>query len=298
MAVLLHVEREPRLVVQPVARRGFPPRMVGNQAGRIILAAGDTAGDAAGEGPQYQFTPFGRTVAAQYPDDIPPGAVTLPQIAPESLGTPPRCEDLGPGAPFEAELVAPCGQQADDQPQRVGHGDHFVHIREITLVGPGEPRIGKRQVAVGIGDTQSVTFREADGLYDREPFPGAVFEIEARLFARRTVEQLPRRVAQIEERPAVGILQVTPAGMHDDAPAGERPGAKGRRRKKERKNRNANNFLIKTISGDSREQNGSRGRRRRPRAGVAAKPGYSPSFESSSDVSIRTCVVVSLSLSA
>lgn len=27
-------------------------------------------------------------------------------------------------------------------------------------------------------------------------------------------------------------------------------------------------------------------------------PGYSPSFESSSDVSIRTCVVVSLSLSA
>lgn len=130
-----------------------------------------------GEGPQYQFTPFGRTVAAQYPDDIPPGAVTLPQIAPESLGTPPRCEDLGPGAPFEAELVAPCGQQADDQPQRVGHGDHFVHIREITLVGPGEPRIGKRQVAVGIGDTQSVTFREADGLYDREPFPGAVFEI-------------------------------------------------------------------------------------------------------------------------
>ena len=84
-------------------------------------------------------------------------------------------------------------------------------------------------------DEQPVTFREADGLYDREPFPGAVFEIEARLFARRTVEQLPRRVAQIEERPAVGILQVTPAGMHDDAPAGERPGAKGRRRKKERK---------------------------------------------------------------
>ena len=37
-------------------------------------------------------------------------AVTLPQIAPESLGTPLRCEDLGPGAPFEAELVAPCGQ--------------------------------------------------------------------------------------------------------------------------------------------------------------------------------------------
>lgn len=172
--------------------------MVGNQAGRIILAAGDTAGNAAGEGPQYGFTPFGRTVAAQYPDDIPPDAVTLPQIAPESLGTPLRCEDLGPGAPFEAELVAPCGQQADDQPQRVGHGDHFVHIREITLVGPGEPRIGKRQVAVGIGDTQSVTFREADGLYDREPFPGAVFEIEARLFARGTVEQLPRRVAQIE----------------------------------------------------------------------------------------------------
>ena len=56
---------------------------------------------------------------------------------------------------------------------------------------------------VSVRLVQTVAFCEGDGLYDVEAAGGAVVQIDFGLFQREAVEELPRRVGEIEERLAV-----------------------------------------------------------------------------------------------
>ena len=58
-------------------------------------------------------------------------------------------------------------------------------------------------MTVAIGLVQTVAFRKGDGLDDVEAAGGAVVQIDFGLFQREAVEELPRRVGEIEERLAV-----------------------------------------------------------------------------------------------
>ena len=59
-------------------------------------------------------------------------------------------------------------------------------------------------MAVGIRLVQPIELRQCDGLDHREPLLRALAQVTTHVLARGTVEELPRRVAQPEERPAVG----------------------------------------------------------------------------------------------
>ena len=62
-------------------------------------------------------------------------------------------------------------------------------------------------MAVGVRLVQPVELGERDRLDDGEAPLGAVIEVALGLLAGQAVEQLPRRVAQPEERPAVGVTR-------------------------------------------------------------------------------------------
>ena len=77
-------------------------------------------------------------------------------------------------------------------------------------------------VAVGVRGAEPVQLGQRDGLNHGVTLCGAVGYVKVGFVAVETVEQFPRRVAQPEERPAVGVLQIT--SVIRDA---ERPSAFG-----------------------------------------------------------------------
>ena len=111
-------------------------------------------------------------------------------------------------------VAAPCGQQPDIHAQLVGAAHDIVHMVPIVVLlaildcGARRVAIRQRQVAVGVGYIHAVKLGQSYGLYDVEALGGAVAQVEVGLLAVETVEKLPRRVPLIEERAAVGILQI------------------------------------------------------------------------------------------
>ena len=84
----------------------------------------------------------------------------------------------------------------------------IVVLLAILDGGARRVAIRQRQVAVGVGYIHAVKLGQSYGLYDVEALGGAVAQVEVGLLAVETVEKLPRRVPLIEERAAVGILQI------------------------------------------------------------------------------------------
>jgi hypothetical protein len=75
-------------------------------------------------------------------------------------------------------------------------------------------------LATGIRNGQPAEWRQDDGLNHREALPRAIRQVWRGLFPIQTMEQLPGRVAQIEERLAILVLEVTPV-LGDFDPAGD-----------------------------------------------------------------------------
>ena len=95
----------------------------------------------------------------------------------------------------------------------------IVVLLAILDGGARRVAIRQRQVAVGVGYIHAVKLGQSYGLYDVEALGGAVAQVEVGLLAVETVEKLPRRVALIEERAAVGILQIVAVfGYRDRTP--------------------------------------------------------------------------------
>ena len=86
------------------------------------------------------------------------------------------------------------------------HGIIDVIPVGIFAVGVGAGGIGRiarelqRQPPVGVGHGQPLELRQRHALHGVEPLPRALLEIVRHLLAIQAVEDLPRRVAQIEER--------------------------------------------------------------------------------------------------
>ena len=99
-----------------------------------------------------------------------------------------------------------------------------VDVREIRLVRPGRVVVDERSLAVGVGRAKAIELGQRDGLDDGEAAFRAIAQVPFGILARLAMEQLPCRVAEPEERLAVG--------GHEEAPVlGHRqPGERLRRR--------------------------------------------------------------------
>ena len=104
------------------------------------------------------------------------------------------------------------GHQAHHQTQFVRAIDHVVHVLEKLLVGPGRVavdqrcHIEERRIAVRMFPAKSAQHVRLD---DREPFGGAVLEILIEFIVVEPLEKQPASVAEIKERLAVLINEVS-----------------------------------------------------------------------------------------
>ncbi|NJN82969.1 MAG: hypothetical protein HC802_12280 [Caldilineaceae bacterium] len=85
-------------------------------------------------------------------------------------------------------MGAPGRQQAHDQTQFVGFGDHRVDMAEVGLVGSGRIPAQQWQVAVGVGRIQSLHLGQHHSLNDRKALCGAVGQIVGRFFQVQPME--------------------------------------------------------------------------------------------------------------
>ena len=224
MPALAAVEVEPFVVVEP-PRRGLPSGgMEGYQVARVDAAY------AARHGPYYCLLApvVGIAVAAEDPYHV--GIlVAFGYETPVRFGV--------AFVEYYLSLVpipSPCGQQTDVHAEFVGAAYDVVDMVPIVVLrallhcGACGVAVGERQVAVGVADIHAVELGQGHGLYDVEPFGGAVAQVVVGLLAVETVEELPCRVALIEEGPAVGILQVVSVLGDGDGPLLRRGGRKER----------------------------------------------------------------------
>ena len=82
-----------------------------------------------------------------------------------------------------------------------------VHVREIGLVGLPGVIVLERTIPVGIWHGEAVELGENDGLDDGEALRATQLEIALRVFASEPMEELPRRIAEIEKRRAVTVFE-------------------------------------------------------------------------------------------
>ena len=155
---------------------------------------------------------FDRTVTAEDPDHT-RVLVARAEPAPVGLRVCGR-EDLRSDAPFLVPLVAPRGQQADVEAEAVGGAHDPVDVREIRLVGSCRVVVDERTFAVGIGRAQAIELGKRDSLDDGEAALRAIAQVPLGIVARLAMEQLPRRVAEPEERLAVGGHEEAPVLGH------------------------------------------------------------------------------------
>ncbi len=203
-------------------------------AARVIgleVRAAVALGQACGHRVPHRLEPVASAIAAENPDQVLVALVPCAEVASpglRDLGLVHR-EDDRPLAPlFEEDLVAPRGQHADHQPLFGGLPDDPVDMREVLLVRCRGVAVDERQLAVGIRHGQAVELGEDDGLNDGEALLPAFLQIAFRVFARQSMEELPRRVAQIEKRRPVAVLQEPMVPRHAQRTVTERDGWTGK----------------------------------------------------------------------
>ena len=147
-------------------------------------------------------------VATENPDQ-PRVLVTLAQPLAIDLG-------VGCGEKRFAPLIgvvpeaAPRREEADVESAFVRFGHDEVHVIPIVILRPvlhgglGDIEIRERQMAVGIRVGVALEFRDGDGLEHVELTRRAIVEELDRLLTVQPVKELPGRVAEVEERLAVG----------------------------------------------------------------------------------------------
>ena len=165
-----------------------------------------------------------RPIAAEDPDDP-----AVPVAPPEPLPVDGRVrggEDLGALAPLLVPLVAPRGQEADVEAERVGLLDHEVDVIPVVVRGallhvrPRGVVVEEGQVPVGVRVPEPVELGERHRLNHGEALARPVLEVAVRLLAVQPVEELPRRVAEVEERPPVLVDEEPPVLAHLEARRG------------------------------------------------------------------------------
>ncbi len=216
--VLTGVERQPLLVVKPLLRSA-PSRGV-ERYEVVAVDAADAPRHGAYDGALAVVV--GIAVAAEDPDDV-AVAISFGYETAVLLGV--ALVEYGVGV---VPLVAPRGEQADVHARLADLVDDVIHMVPI-VVRPALARVGTRRVAVdqwavsvSVRGVEPVQFGQRDGLNHGVTLRGAVGDVEVGFVAVETVEQLPCRISQPEERPAVGVLQIT--SVIRDA---ERPSAFG-----------------------------------------------------------------------
>ena len=158
-----------------------------------------------------------RPVPAQHPEDVP--LVAVARGDPLAVGVGVRLvKDLRPLAPAEVELVAPGRQDHQEEPplrrglHRVVHvvpvGIARVQVR-VRRVGQAVCKV-QRQPAVGVGHGHPFELRERHRLHGREALPRALGKVVVHLLAVQAVEELPRRVPEVEKGRSVVPGQAAP----------------------------------------------------------------------------------------
>ncbi len=198
---------------------------------RLEVRAAVALGQACGHRVPHRLEPVAAAIAAENPDQVLVALVPCAEVASPGVGDLRLVhgEDDGPLAPlFEQDLVAPRGQHADHEPLFGGLPDDPVDMREVLLVRRRGVAVDERQIAIGIRHGQPVELGEDDGLNDGEALLPAFLQIAFRVFARQAMEELPRRVAQIEKRRPVALLQEAMVPRHAQRPVTERDGWAGK----------------------------------------------------------------------
>lgn len=119
-------------------------------------------------------------------------------------------------------VAAPRGQHSHIHAEGVCARHDVVHMVPIVVVGSvgdgwrRRVKVVKRQMSVCVGHGVAVELGYRHGLYHGETLRCTVGKIGVCLLARQTMEQLPGRVAEIEEGRTVLMLQKSVVlGNHD-----------------------------------------------------------------------------------
>ena len=95
-------------------------------------------------------------------------------------------------------------------------------MAKVRLIGLRRVAIRQRHIAIGIRNGQPAELRQDDRLNHREALLRAIRQVLRGLFPIQTMKQFPGRVAQVEERLAILVLEVAPV-LGDFDPGGDRP---------------------------------------------------------------------------
>ena len=210
VAVLPHVEIQPRLVVEILSRALAAARMERHQVPAAVALAYPASHGA--HQVLVLLVPNG-TVAAQNPDHV-LVPIPLPEPLTVDFGVL-HGEERLPVLHLIMPVPPPRREKADVHSQRVGLVHNVVHVVPVVVVGTvlhsrtGGILIDQRQMPVGVRVGVSVQLRQCHCLDHRISFVRPVFQIPVHLFTVQTVKQLPGGVAQPEERLAILANQET-----------------------------------------------------------------------------------------
>ena len=168
---------------------------------------------------------FDRPVTAENPDDA---RILVARAQPLAVGRGIRGgEDLLSDAPFLVPLVAPRRQHTDVQPERAALFTTQSTCAKYASFGLRRVIVDERYLAVRLRRAEAIEFGQDDGLDDGEAPFRAIAQVPFGILAIQPMEQLPRRVAEPEERLAVVVHQEAPVLGH--LQPGERLGRRGLR---------------------------------------------------------------------
>ena len=147
-----------------------------------------------------------RTVAAENPNN---GFVFIP--LPQELTVLPRIRRIKRRF-AKRPMAAPSRQHPDIQAEFFGLFDDEIYVTKIGFVRLCGIALHERQIAIRVRYGQAAELCQYDGLNDCEAFLRAIAQVQRRFLAVQPVKQLPGRVAQIEKRRAVSMLQKAAVG--------------------------------------------------------------------------------------
>src|SRR4030095_2895086 len=161
-------------------------RMIGNEL-RVTDGCADAFGDCAVD-KAVAFV-LDRSVAAHDPDDW---LIFVPVSDPFAIHPSVfRCEDLRTFAPLLVNLVAPCWQKTDVDPEFGGAFYDEVDVLKVFFTRLGGIIVRQRSLSLPIECNEAAELRDGHGLDDVEALARAVLEIDFRLLAREAVKYTP-----------------------------------------------------------------------------------------------------------